>query len=261
MPIDFHAADNRYTYASRSADPAWAEAIRALVDPVGKRVADVGCGGGIYALAWHALGAAQVTGVDFSAEMVAAAGERAVGIAGLSFMQGDATATGLPAGGCDVVFERALIHHLPTYDACFAEARRLLVPDGLLLVQDRTPEDVNLPGSAEHFRGYFFDRFPRLRAIEAGRRPTPESVSAALRNTGFTAITHTTLWETRKTYAGFEPLAADLAARTGRSILHELDDDELQALIGYIRSQLPEVGPIVEKDRWTLWSATAPRAA
>ncbi|MES2187276.1 MAG: methyltransferase domain-containing protein [Pseudomonadota bacterium] len=257
MPIDFHAVDNRYTYASRSADPAWADAIRALVDPVGKRVADVGCGGGIYALAWQGLGAAQVTGVDFSAGMVAAARERAAGIEGLRFVQGDAAATGLPAGGCDVVFARALIHHLPAYGACFAEARRLLAPGGLLLVQDRTPEDVNLPGSAEHFRGYFFDRFPRLRAIEAGRRPTPETVSAALQAAGFTGTTRTTLWETRKTYAGFEPLAADLAVRTGRSILHELDDDELQALIGYIRSQLPAQGPIVEKDRWTLWSARA----
>lgn len=27
MPIDFHAEQNRYTYAAREADPAWRQAI------------------------------------------------------------------------------------------------------------------------------------------------------------------------------------------------------------------------------------------
>lgn len=255
MPIDFHANQNRYTYSGRDVDPAWVQAIQAFVEPKGKRVADIGCGGGIYTLAWHALGAAQVTGVDFSAEMVAASQECAAGIENLRFVQGDAIETGLPSGNYDIVFQRALIHHLSSYDACFAEARRLLVPGGLLLVQDRTLEDVNLPGSSEHLRGYFFDRFPRLRAIEAGRRPAPDNVSAALKANGFTDITRSSLWETRRSYESFEPLSRDLAARTGRSILHELDDEELASLIDYIRSQLPAQGLILERDRWTLWAA------
>ncbi len=260
MPIDFHAPSNRNSYATRDADPAWAGAMRALVDPTGRRVADVGCGGGIYSLAWHALGAAEVQGVDFSAQMVATASERAAGVPGMAFRQGDATATGLPGRGCDVVFERALVHHLQDYGPCFAEARRILAPGGLFIVQDRTPEDVELPGSAEHFRGCFFDCFPRLRVVEAGRRPTQAAVAAALQAAGFTDLAHTTLWETRRTYAGFDALAADLAARTGRSILHELDDAELQQLIAHIRDRLPVGQPIVEKDRWTVWSARAPAA-
>ncbi|AVS84800.1 SAM-dependent methyltransferase [Paracidovorax avenae] len=255
MPIDFHSRQNRYTYSSRDVDPAWMEAVQAFVEPEGRRIADIGCGGGIYSLAWHALGAAQVTGVDFSAEMVAASRERSAGVHGVRFVQGDATATGLPSAGFDVVFQRALIHHLPDCTACFAEARRLLAPGGWLLVQDRTPEDVALPGSAEHLRGYFFDRFPRLRAFEAGRRPTSEVVAAAMQANGFTDIVHRSLWETRKRYESFESLALDLAARTGRSILHELSDDELQSLIDYLRSELPAHAGIVEKDRWTLWAA------
>ncbi|BFO54950.1 hypothetical protein [Acidovorax sacchari] len=111
------------------------------------------------------------------------------------------------------------------------------------------------PKSAEHLRGYFFDRFPRLRAFEAGRRPTPGTVAAAMQAKGFTGIVHRPLWETRKRHEGFESLARDLAARTGRSILHELSDSELQSLIDYLRSQLPAHGGIVEKDRWTLWAA------
>ncbi|MBB6365852.1 ubiquinone/menaquinone biosynthesis C-methylase UbiE [Xanthomonas sacchari] len=255
MPIDFHAHQNRYTYSGRDVDPAWMDAVHALVEPVGKRIADVGCGGGLYALAWHALGAAQVTGVDFSAEMVAASRERGTGVDNVCFVQGTATATGLPTASCDVVFQRALIHHLPDYVACFAEARRLLAPGGRLLVQDRTPEDVDLPGSSTHLRGYFFDLFPRLRAIEAGRRPTHATVAAAMHAAGFTDIAEHSLWETRKRYASVESLALDLAARTGRSILHELSDDELQSLIDDLRRRWPAHGEIVEQDRWTLWVA------
>ncbi|MCI2246179.1 methyltransferase domain-containing protein [Xanthomonas sp. PPL568] len=255
MPIDFHAHQNRYTYSGRDVDPAWMDAVHALVEPVGKRIADVGCGGGLYALAWHALGAAQVTGVDFSAEMVAASRERGTDVDNVCFVQGTATATGLPTASCDVVFQRALIHHLPDYVACFAEARRLLAPGGRLLVQDRTPEDVDLPGSGTHLRGYFFDLFPRLRGIEAGRRPTHATVVAAMHAAGFTDIAEHSLWETRKRYASVESLALDLAARTGRSILHELSDDELQSLIDDLRRRVPAHGEIVEQDRWTLWVA------
>jgi ubiquinone/menaquinone biosynthesis C-methylase UbiE len=219
-------------------------------------VADVGCGGGIYSRAWHELGA-EVIGVDFSEQMVAAAREQAAGLSRISFRQGDATATGLPAASRNVVFERALIHHLKDYKACFAEARRMLVPDGRLIVQDRTPDDVQLPGSPEHVRGYFFERFPRLRTVELARRPTDAAVRDALQATGFRDVKSVTLWELRKTHDDRQGLKQDLTARTGRSILHDLNDDELAELILSIEKQLPADGPFVEKDRWTVWSAVA----
>ena len=64
------------------------------------------------------------------------------------------------------------------------------------------------------------------------------------------------LWEVRKVHEGREELRHDLTNRTGRSILHDLSDTELADLIRYIEKRLPE-GPIVEKDRWTVWSAVA----
>src|SRR5260370_21769323 len=79
MAIDFHSKTNRSTYAGRLADAGWAGAIRHIVDPTGKRVADIGCGGGIYSRAWRELGAHEVLGVDFSEAMVAAAREQARG--------------------------------------------------------------------------------------------------------------------------------------------------------------------------------------
>ncbi|MFC4278816.1 class I SAM-dependent methyltransferase [Achromobacter aloeverae] len=255
MSIDFHARKNKYTYATRTADEGWARAVSAAVDPRGKRVVDVGCGGGIYTRSWDDLGAQSAIGIDFSEQMVAAAREKAQGRPQVSFQVGTAQATGLAAASADIVFERALIHHLQDYDDCFAEAYRLLAPGGTLLIQDRTPEDVRIPGSPEHIRGYFFDCFPRLAAVEAGRRPTDAKVRETLRRSGYTALESTTLWETRRTYEHFDDLAQDLANRTGRSILHELDDEELKTLIAYIGERTGRTGPIQEKDRWTLWVA------
>lgn len=257
MSIDFHDKANRHTYSGRDSSPDWADAVMQLFDPRGQRIADVGCGGGIYTEAWLDLGAQAVFGVDFSEQMVAAASQRLRYRPQASISQGDANATGLPAGSVDMVFERALIHHLKDYRACFAEARRLLVPDGLFLIQDRTPADVEVPASSEHLRGYFFECFPRLMKIEKNRRPDTVGVVTALNEAGFKRVATHTLWETRKIHRDFDEFAQDLATRKGRSILHELGDGELQQLIAYIRARQPASGPVVEKDRWTIWASRA----
>jgi hypothetical protein len=53
-----------------------------------------------------------------------------------------------------------------------------------------------------------------------------------------------------------DELERDLAARTGRSILHALDDGELRDLVAFNRERIG-APPIIEKDRWTIWNATA----
>lgn len=253
MVIDFHASANRNTYAGRTAAPEWDEAMLRIVDPHGLRVADIGCGGGIYTKAWAELGARTVTGVDFSAQMVRDATEANRDVAGVSIRQGDALNTGLPDAGTDIVFERALVHHLTDRPACFREAWRVLALGGHCIVQDRTPEDVALPGTPEHLRGCFFDVFPRLLAVEQGRRPDADAVLRELREAGFTEVEQTSLWEVRKQHVDASALAGDLRARTGRSILHELSDEELERLIRHIVAQLPADTPITERDRWTIW--------
>ncbi|MGC0422139.1 class I SAM-dependent methyltransferase [Embleya sp. AB8] len=256
MPIDFHSEANRLTYARRSAGADWADTMRELARPAGARVVDIGCGGGVYTTAWLELGAASAVGVDFSAAILSGARERAGDRAGLAFRQGDARATGLPDDVADIVFERALIHHLDDLAGCFREARRLLAPGGTLLVQDRTPADVARPGTPTHLRGWFFERFPALLDIEAARRPTTETVTEALHVAGFDAVRTTALTETRREYADAREVTTDLLARTGRSILHDLTDAELADLAAYIEARLPPEGPIHESDHWTIWSAT-----
>lgn len=255
MPIDFHAETNRTTYATREADATWQQAMTSIVDPRGKRVVDVGCGGGIYTQAWAQLGAATVQGIDFSAPALASAATRLRAVTNVAFQQGEAGATGLPSGCADIVFARALLHHLTNLSACLREAYRLLAPAGVYIIQDRTVEDVQLAGSRQHIRGYFFTCFPRLLAVEVARRPQHDTLLDALRQAGFTTPTTHSVWETRQTYRHFAALAEDLRQRTGRSILHELTDTELTALIAFIAEQFPPEAAIVEQDRWTLWWA------
>jgi SAM-dependent methyltransferase len=254
VPIDFRDPANRRTYSDREADPSWREAVVGLVEPTGLHVVDIGCGGGTYLRAWHELGADAVTGVDSSAPILEAARESHGHLPGVAFRQGDAAATGLDAGSADVVFERALIHHVPDLAGVAAEAARILRPGGILLIQDRTPEDVAQPGSTEHPRGWLFDLFPRLLDVENRRRADSSQVAAALASAGFGEMDATTLWEVRRRYADREDYLAEIAARTGRSILHELSDDELADLVEELRRRIPD-GPLVEQDRWTLWRA------
>jgi ubiquinone/menaquinone biosynthesis C-methylase UbiE len=256
MPINFHSKDNRHSYAGREVDRSWLEAMQALTNVQGKDFLDIGCGGGIYSKAMARMGAKSVIGVDFSKEMLAAAASYCKDFPQIKFVQGTDCATGLPGSVADVVLERAVIHHIRDLVPGFREANRVLKSNGLLLIQDRTPEDCLLPGSSEHIRGYFFDRYPELASNERARRHDHSAVSHALEQANFNLVHQITLWETRKTYADADELSIDLLSRTGRSILHELSDEELNDLVQYIREQLPlnrNGVPIVEQDRWTVW--------
>jgi len=259
MPIDFHAHHIRLSYATRQADLTWRENIQHhIIDVRSKTVVDIGCGGGIYTLALTEMGATHVTGIDFSQAEIESAQERYSAISNITFMVGDAFSTGLQSTQYDIVLERALIHHLQQEDLvrCFAEARRILKPRGMLIVQDRTPEDCMLPGSETHIRSYIVTHFPKLLEKDVVRRHSSQIVIDALRKAGFEQIEEQKLWETRQTYKDIDELAQDISQRTGRSILHDLTDEELQVLVVAMRERLKDnKGEIVEQDRWTVWSA------
>ena len=257
MPIDFADPANRRAYSGREADATWADLIGQLVDPPGAVVVDIGCGGGTYTRAWSDLGARRVIGVDASAPQLDSASADSGGRPGVEFRLGDAAGTGLSSGEADVVFERALVHHIADLAAVVAEARRLLRPGGTYLIQDRTPDDVALAGSLDHPRGWFFEIFPQLLEVENGRRRSAEAVTQELSAGGFVDVATSSLWEVRRRYGSREDYLAEIRTRTGRSILHDLDDAELDNLVAELRRRLPE-GSLVEQDRWTVWSARRP---
>lgn len=257
MPIDFSAPANRDSYAGREADSSWREAVLAVVDPSGLDVADVGCGAGVYSRAWAELGAASVVGVDSSAAMLTAAEEGAGRSGRVRFVLGDAAATALPGASVDVVFERALVHHVPDLGAVVAEARRLLRPGGHHLIQDRTADDVRQPAGPRHPRGYLFEVFPRLLDVELARRPDDAVLAGLMREAGFEATT-CNMEELRAVHPDRDAYLAEIRRRKGRSILHELDDCEIARLVDVLADRLPVGEPVVEADRWTLWTGVLP---
>jgi len=256
MPINFHDENNRQTYTTRNADAAWKSLILNTIDVSNKQIADIGCGGGIYTKALIEMGATHVIGVDFSAEMLKGAAGNCQHIENVTFLQGEAYQSDLPTNTLDIILERALIHHLKDLNACFKEAFRVLKNGGVFIIQDRTPIDCLMPGDENHIRGYFFEKFPQLIRKEVARRYDSNQVRKALEVNGFQSIKVESLWETRYVYNDFEQLERDLLLRTGRSILHELSDTELQELVSFLKQKLSHCQlPIIEKDLWTIWFA------
>lgn len=256
MGIDFHNQKNRDTYTTRNADDSWMNAIKDLV-PIEdiSRALDIGCGGGIYSKALYEMGISSVTGVDFSEVILGGARENCKEYKNISFRQGSAYETGLESKSYHLLLERALIHHLDDLQKCFKEAYRLLADNGYYIVQDRTPEDCLLEGNEHHIRGYFFEQFPKLIEKETKRRYNSQFVIEILKEAGFREIQEVKLWETRKVYDHKKQLLEDLHERTGRSILHDLNDEELKVLIDAIDDCISIENNIVEKDRWTIWKA------
>jgi len=256
MGIDFHNEKNRKTYTTRKANETWINAMKDLVqfDQISKAL-DIGCGGGIYSQALADLGVDSVIGIDFSEEMLKGAKENCKDYPNITFQYGNALHTELESNEYDLVLERAVIHHIDDLQTCFGEAYRLLKDKGVFIIQERTPEDCLLKGSHSHIRGYFFELFPELIDVETKRRPESGVIIELLKEAGFREFQEVKLWETRKVYDTKEQLLEDLSKRTGRSILHELDDSELKRLIDYIDEAVQTEQNIVERDRWTIWKA------
>ncbi|AVR31254.1 MULTISPECIES: class I SAM-dependent methyltransferase [Bacillus cereus group] len=255
MSINFHDENNKYTYAIRNAHISWAEMVKNITEIQNKQIIDIGCGGGIYTKELALMGAKNVVGLDFSKEILQAAKENCNNFSNISFIHGDAHNIPYPNETFDIVISRAVIHHLQDIPTFLREASRILNKNGVLILQDRTIEDCTIPGSPEHIRGYFFSLFPKLIEIESKRRPKTNTIQTELQKHSLHVLPAQTQWEIRKIHDSVEALLQDLSPRTGRSILYELTDDELSQLLQYIQTALQNVSPIIERDRWTIWSA------
>ena len=112
-------------YFSERQDTAREFIIAALGDVNGKRLLDVGCGGGRDLQLYVSLGA-EVFGVDPSEVMVQEAKRLDVAHVAL----GDWESTGFPDAHFDVVVGRFSLHYLASFDAAYAEVHRVLRPGG-----------------------------------------------------------------------------------------------------------------------------------
>ncbi|MFS0782548.1 class I SAM-dependent methyltransferase [Bacillus sp. 1P06AnD] len=254
MPIDFHNEELSAAYSNRTPDQSWPEMINGLTAGVsGKIVADIGCGGGIYTRILAELDADEVFGIDFSPTILGKAIKDSTEYKRISYRLGNAVHTGLASSSCDIVLLRAVIHHLPELVNSFIEANRILKPQGILLIQDRTPDDCFLEGSPNHIRGYFFSAYPQLKKIELIKRYTDQEVNTSMEKAGFTVQPSREFWENRAVFTTIEELEEDIISRKGRSILHELTDVDLCSLVAYMKEKVNGKTPIVDRNRWSVW--------
>jgi ArsR family transcriptional regulator len=129
-----HGAEQRQLVPGRSW-AAWARALGMLLPPL--RVADVGCGEGYLTLE-AARWAASVVGIDRSSEVLARAESLAARrkVTNVTWEVGEIEQLPLPAAGVDLVLLSQALHHAEDPARALADARRVLVPDGRLLVLD-----------------------------------------------------------------------------------------------------------------------------
>jgi len=239
------------TYSDRSVDPSWIEWCKSELNPVDKDIIDIGCGGGIYSDGFLQCGANSVTGVDASEQYVLEARKTSPTTA---FIHAPCEKTGLRSESADLIFERALIHHLTpeqlTNNA--NEMFRLLRADGIAVVQDRTINDALADSDRFWIRRELMKMFPRLVEYEQQRRPEASDYQKVLKDAGFDEVTLSSYTEVRKIYPNKDQLDQELASRKGKSILFKLNDEELKQY----RERIMELSPssdIEECDRWTIW--------
>ena len=134
-------------YPPRAHNPVMQAEERAMLallpaDLHGRSVLDAGCGSGRYML--HALhrGAARVTGVDLSVEMLERAGAELAARrhdAEIELMQGSLERLPVPNASADLTICGLTIGHLDRLQPALAELRRVTRPGGTILCSDVHP--------------------------------------------------------------------------------------------------------------------------
>jgi SAM-dependent methyltransferase len=142
----------------------------------GRRVLDLGCGPGRAAAALANRGAI-VTGVDATAEMLAAA--REIVPAGVELVEGRAEELPFADASFDAALSSFVVHLLDRPKA-FAEVRRVLTNDGLYWI--KTSDPATIPS---YWAAPLFPSYPKL---ESARFPDEELLRTDLTGAGFARV-------------------------------------------------------------------------
>jgi ubiquinone/menaquinone biosynthesis C-methylase UbiE len=149
----------------------------------GERLLDVGCGPGFYVAEMAPLvgDSGNVTGVDPSREMLAAAARRTADQPNVTLLEGEALDLPVPSDAFDTAYSVQVLEYVPDTEAALRELHRVLRPGGRLVVWDVDWETVSWHSADP-------DRMQRvLHAWDdhLSHPALPQTLAAAMTRSGF----------------------------------------------------------------------------
>ncbi len=176
--FDSHAAVDAYDVFAPETNALLIDAFVRLSElPAGSRVADLGCGSGVFTDVLRQKGYAS-TGVDLSPKLIGIARTK---YSGIEFVEGDVEHLPFADGSFDGVLLSGLVHHLPDPARCAAEVFRVLRPGGKFMAFD--------PNRMNPFMYLYRDRsspFYSSVGVTANERPVlADEIAAVFRRAGF----------------------------------------------------------------------------
>ncbi len=219
------------TYDSRYRLNQFSEIEQALLQFIGDQpardVLEAGCGTGHWLGILHGRGH-RVTGLDFSAQMLAQAH---TSLPGVGLIRGQAERLPFPPEFCDRVFYINAIHHFNDKAAFLAEALRILRPGGKVFT-------VGIDPHRREGRWYIYDYFPESFEIDQTRYPDSNSIQEWMKNAGFEncATQEVEHWAHR--LPAREALAQGRLDKASTSQLTVLTDAEYQRGIQHIKEDI-----------------------
>jgi ubiquinone/menaquinone biosynthesis C-methylase UbiE len=180
--FDSHAAVDAYDVFTAETNERLIDAfVRLSAVAPGARVADLGCGSGVFTGALARRGYV-CTGVDLSPKLIALAREKHPDI---EFLEGDVERLPFADASFDGVLLSGIVHHLPDPSRCAAEVFRILKPGGPFVAFD--------PNRMNPFMYLYRDRsspfYSPVGVTENERPVLAHEAASAFRNAGFAADT------------------------------------------------------------------------
>jgi SAM-dependent methyltransferase len=176
--FDAHAANDEYDVFTPQANARLIEAfVRLSGLPHGARVADLGCGSGVFTELLRRRGYMSV-GVDISPKLVALGRSK---YPGLELIEGDAENLPFENESLDGALLSGLVHHFPDPRRLATEVGRVLKPGGRFVAFD--------PNRMNPFMWLYRDRsspfYSSVGVTENERPVLPWQVAEVFRNEGF----------------------------------------------------------------------------
>ena len=181
--FDGHAAADEYDVFTPNSSARLVDAFVRLTGLLGgARVADLGCGSGVFTELLSRAGY-DCVGLDISPKLVAL-GRRKYPI--VEFIEGDVEHLPFPSASLDGVMLSGVVHHLPDPSRCAAEVARVLRPGGKFVAFD--------PNRKNPFMWLYRDRaspfYSSVGVTENERPVLAHEVAAVFERAGFRVSSH-----------------------------------------------------------------------